>query len=142
NARSVQGNYDIWLTDVSRGVATRFTFDPASEFSPLWSVDSTQIIFRSLNRKGFGASDVFIKPANGSADERPLLVTPLGKTPLDVSWDGRFLLYSTNDPNTRSDLWALPMNGEPKPTVIVQTSFDETQGQFSPDGRWVAYTSN
>jgi hypothetical protein len=35
NARSVQGNYDVWLTDVARAVATRFTFDPAGEYSPV-----------------------------------------------------------------------------------------------------------
>jgi serine/threonine protein kinase/Tol biopolymer transport system component len=141
-ARNIQNNYDIWITDVARAVATRFSFDPAAEYSPVWSPDGSQVVFRSINRKDFGVSDLFVKPANGSADERPFLVTPQPKTPLDWSRDGRFFLYSAQDPTTRSDLWALPIGGEAKPVPIVQTPFDETQGQFSPDTRWVAYTSN
>jgi dipeptidyl aminopeptidase/acylaminoacyl peptidase len=142
NARSVQGNYDIWLIDVARSVATRFTFDPASEYSPVWSPDGTRVVFRSLNRRGSGPSDLFVKPANGATDEQPFLVTPQPKTPLDWSRDGRFLLYASLDPKTLSDLWVLPLTGDAKPVPIVQTAFDETQGQFSPDGHWLAYTSN
>jgi dipeptidyl aminopeptidase/acylaminoacyl peptidase len=109
---------------------------------------------------------LFEKPASGSADEQPLLVTSHGKAPLDWSRDGRFLLFSTQDPKTESDLWALPMMGERKPPsfgpsltvpdsgaprrslgaggpfAVLQSSFDEIGGQFSPDGRWLAYASN
>src|SRR5262249_14364607 len=39
------GNADIWLIDLQRGVPTRFTFDPAPDFFPIWSPDGTQIVF-------------------------------------------------------------------------------------------------
>ena len=64
------------------------------------------------------------------------------ESPLDWSQDGRFLLYSTQNPKTASDIWALPLMGERKPFAVLQSSFDEIQGQFSPDGRWLAYASN
>jgi Tol biopolymer transport system component len=109
----------------------------------VWSPDSTQVVFRSVNRGGASSSDLYIKAANGAGDEKPLLVSPDPKTPVDWSRDGRFLLYASQDQKTQSDLWVLPLTGsETKPFPVLQTTFSETQGQFSPDGRWLIYTSN
>ena len=57
--------------------------------------------------------------------------------------DGRFLLYTDYDPQTKRDLWVLSMSGagEKKPEVVVRSPFDEFDGRFSPDGHWIAYTS-
>ena len=137
--RTVSGNTDVWLINVGRGVASRFTFDAAIDSSPVWSPDGSQVVFRSGRN---GVYDLFVKPAGGAADERPLLVNAQSKNPVDWSRDGRVLLYSAQDLKTGSDLWALPMTGDRKPFPVVQSSFDEIEGQFSPDGRWLAYASN
>jgi Tol biopolymer transport system component len=137
--RAMPGNPDVWLIEVGRGVASRFTFDAAIDAAPLWSPDGSQIVFRTVRKDVY---DLFEKPVSGTADEQPLLVTSQAKTPLDWSRDGRFLLYSTQDPKTGTDLWALPMTGERKPFAVLQGRFDEIEGQFSPDGRWLAYASN
>jgi eukaryotic-like serine/threonine-protein kinase len=137
--RSVQGNADLWIMDVDRGVFTRFTFDPASDISPLWSADGTQVVFRSSR---LGVSDLFIKPASGVSEEQPLLVTPEGKMPVDWSRDGRFLMFVVDSPKTSADLWVLPMMGDRKPFPVLDTRFRESEGQFSPNGRWISYTSN
>ena len=137
--RVAQGNPDVWVVDVGRGVPTRFTFHTGIDSAPLWSPDGSKIIFRSTRN---GVWDLFEKPSTASADEQPLLVTAQNKGPQDWSRDGRFLLYSTDDPKGYSDLWVLPMTGERKPFAVVQSSFDEIEGQFSPDGRWLAYASN
>jgi Tol biopolymer transport system component len=138
-SRVLQGNYDIWLMDVGRGVPSRFTFDAAPDIMPVWSPDGSQVVFASIRK---GVLDLFEKAASGATDEQPLLVTPQDKAPLDWSSDGRFLLYATQDLKTASDLWVLPMTGERKPFPVVQTNFEDMQGQFSPDGRWLAYASN
>jgi dipeptidyl aminopeptidase/acylaminoacyl peptidase len=137
--RNVEGNADVWLIEVGRGVASRFTFDANIDAAPLWSPDGRRVAFRSTRN---GAVDLFEKPASGAGDEQPLLVTAEPKIPLAWSPDGRFLLYAVQNAKTGADLWALPLVGERKPFPVLQTPFDEGAGQFSPDGRWVAYASN
>jgi Tol biopolymer transport system component len=149
--RIVQQNPDIWLLDVRLGIGSRFTFHPALENYALWSPDGSRLVLSS-NR---GAKlDLFVRPADGSVDEQPLLATTGDKAAQDWSSDGRFLLYATQDPKTRADLWALPITGSGRgsldssrvevgqPIPVAQTEFEESQGQFSPDVKWVAYTSN
>jgi eukaryotic-like serine/threonine-protein kinase len=137
--RNVQNNVDVWIMDVLRGGATRFTFDAAVDQLSVWAPDGTRIAFVS-NRKGF--YDLFLKSLSGASAEELLLASPYTKLPTDWSLDGRFLLYQFGDPKTGWDLAVLPMTGDRKPIVVVSTPFEERGGQFSPDGRWVAYQSN
>jgi dipeptidyl aminopeptidase/acylaminoacyl peptidase len=102
--RSVNGNVDIWLMDTARGVLRRLTSDPAREREPIWSPNGTAS--RSL-RKGLG--DIYQTLASGAAPEELLLESPINKNLDDWSPDGRFIVYSVQDPQTRRDLWALPL---------------------------------
>ena len=138
-ARAVNGDKDIWLLEMGRGILSRFTFDPAIEGRPVWSPDGNRIAFFS-NRKG--SFDLYDKAASGTGEEELLLESSRTKLPLDWSADGRFLLYRDDDPQTGSDLWALPLTGDRKPFPVVQTPFQDRDGQFSPDTKWVVYQSN
>jgi Tol biopolymer transport system component len=138
----VQGLADIWLLDLARGAMTRFTFDAATEASPVWSGDGRRIFFSS--NRDTGKLNLYQKISSGAGADELLLRTE-GNAFAD-DWfsgkDGELLLYETEVPKSRFDLWVLPLTGDRKPYPFLQTEFNETHSQFSPDGRFVAYVSD
>ncbi len=134
------GNRDIWILDVARGSSTRFTFDPADDESPAWTPDGKNIAFSS--NRGSGRLDLYIKPANGSAEEKLLLKTDQQKTVDRWTKDGRLLLFTSVGPQTAEDIWALPFPERSEPVLLLQTQFQEGVGRVSPDGRWLTYISS
>jgi Tol biopolymer transport system component len=130
---------DIWTFDLTRGVRTRFTSNPADERAPLWSPDGSHITFNIGHTPSF---DLFQKAANGAGSVEPLLQDGLSKDPNSWSPDGRFLVYRVTGPSATNDLWVLPTFGDRKPYPLVVTPFNENDASFSPNGRWVAYDSD
>jgi eukaryotic-like serine/threonine-protein kinase len=139
--RGIQGNRDVWILDILRGAASRFTFDPSQDGYPVWSPDGTEIAFESDRKDPF---DIYLKPSDSAAAEKPVLELPGVQWPLDWSRDGKYLLYLTaSNIGAPTDLAALPMDAaEQKPIPITETPFWERNGAFSPDGQWVAYETN
>jgi len=136
-ARSVKGNADIWLLEGER--SRRFTFDDASDGSPVFSPDGASIAFRSIRD---GRTEIKSKPAGGDGVEEDLWGSEKAMNLSSWSGDGRYLLFHIFDPRTTADLWAMPMVGDHTPFPVVETPALEVWGAFSPDGRWVAYQSN
>ena len=136
---------DIWLMEMTRGVTSRFTFDPAAERMPLWSPDGRHVAFSSP-REGHPPS-IFEKAPRGSGLEELVVRSDVVIQPTDWSRDGRFIVYARQDAKTQWDLWVVPAirepgGGERKPVSYLQTKFNEHSGQLSPDGRWMAYSSD
>src|SRR5579864_3837110 len=133
-------NWDIWLLDVARNTSTRLSYDQVRATFPVWSADGNSIVF---DTKYAGESSLYLKLASGAGDER-LLLTSTGGEKYATSWsrDGRFLLYTAIDPETKSDLWVLPLQGDRQPIPFLRTGFNEDSGRFSPDAHWIAYTSD
>ena len=50
---SQTGFFDVWLHDLARGTASRFTFNSKSNGFPVWSPDGSHIAFNS-SRTGLG----------------------------------------------------------------------------------------
>jgi eukaryotic-like serine/threonine-protein kinase len=133
-------NWDLWLLDLGRNTSTRLTYDQVRATSPVWSADGGTVIFNSVHE---GESNLYLKSANGAGDERLLLKSTDGyQYATSSSRDGRFLLYTLENLQTKSDLWVLPLQDDRKPTAFLRTKFNESSGRFSPDGRWIAYTSD
>jgi Tol biopolymer transport system component len=130
---------NLWLVEFSRSVVRRLTFGAYADSGPTWSPDGRQIAFSSDRA---GDLQIFRKNADGAGQDEQLTSGPNNKRVTDWSRDGRFLLYSEDDPKTGTDLWALPLDGSRKPIPILQTLSAEDRGQFSPDGKWIAYESS
>ena len=134
-------NVDLWLHDLARNIPSRFTFHPSQDWHAVWSPDGSRIVYAAGRD---GPFNLYQKVSSGSGSEEALLQSGEGKRPHDWSRDGRFIVYSNQDPKTGFDLWVLPVGAgaDRKPVPYLKTEFDETQAQFSPDGRWMAYVSN
>jgi serine/threonine protein kinase len=133
-------NWDVWLLDVERNTSTRLTYDQVRAKFPVWSADGSGVIFDAIHG---GEVNLYLKLASGAGEERLLLKSTAGdKYATSSSRDGRFLLYTVENPETKSDLWVLPLQGDSKPTPFLRTKFNESSGQFAPDGHWIAYTSD
>ncbi len=133
-----QGNRDISLIDLN-GNLTRFTFDPGTDLFPVWSPDGSRIVFSSDRD---GPRNLYQKNAIGAGKEELLLKTETNKIAMDWSADGKYILFTVNDPKTKIDLWVFPLFGDQKPTPWLQTESNERLARFSPDGRWIAYISD
>jgi Tol biopolymer transport system component/tRNA A-37 threonylcarbamoyl transferase component Bud32 len=144
NGRWIAGNRttpenSMWLLNLGAGTESKFVFDTHSNFMPVWSPDGSQIVFASNRATNY---DLYIKPSNGSADERLLLSTDGSSLPTSWSSDGRWVLYHHRGESMTLDLWVFPMFDEGDPQLYLGTDAEELQGEFSPDGKWVAYCSN
>jgi eukaryotic-like serine/threonine-protein kinase len=130
---------DIWVLDLDRGISTRLTSDGSLNESPNWSPDGKRILFSSQRN---GHYDLFVRAADGTGSEELLLHSDQNKYASDWSRDGRYLAFTSGDPQTKDDLWILPMEGDRKPFVFLSTQFNEQSASFSPDGRWISYASD
>jgi Tol biopolymer transport system component len=139
-------NRDIWLLDVAKGIPTRFTFDEAEEWDPVWSPDGSRVAFSSTRD---GPMTLYLKDSSGAAKEERLQRTESAERSCDWSPDGRFLMYVRISSGVQK-LWVLSdPAGDPekrRATPYLDTPFNTSECQFSPgpEGapRWVAYASD
>ena len=133
---------DLWLYDVASGRGQRLTFDAGDEFAPVWSPDSTRLLFSSLSK---GLINLQIKDVRTAADPTPIEVDKLGLGRFAADWsrDGRYILYvGGGRAIARSDLWVAPVSRTEDARPFLDSTFIETHGRFAPRDPWLAYASN
>jgi len=134
----------LWITDLSRGVSNRLSFEQVPQASPAWSADGRYLAFSTTRPGGMAIVE---KPSNGSGPEHLLVgASPDEKYPNDWSAHAQALLYTRQELGKNTGLWLADLTkGADNPAAVrpfADTEFNEGQGQFSPDGRWIAYASD
>jgi Tol biopolymer transport system component len=130
----------IWLGDLERGVAARFSQEPGNNESPQWSYDGTHIAYQNSE---LGPQHFVVRSVSGAEPAREYLVSDPAFKSLD-SWrpDGKALIFSRQAAATKWDIYTLPLEGDAKPIPFLNGPFNEQAGAVSPDGRWISYTSD
>ncbi|MHC4597106.1 MAG: hypothetical protein ACYS19_19440, partial [Planctomycetota bacterium] len=125
----------IWIYDVKRNTLVPFTSD-RSRRCPIWAPDGKHIIFRS---EGL----LYQQKTDGSG-KAELLANMYVSRPSSCSSDGKQLLVTIVDPNSRNDIWVVPVEeqSQQSPFPFIQRNQHQRQAVWSPDGEWVAYSSD
>jgi Tol biopolymer transport system component len=143
---------DLGLMDMERHVFSLFA--PHVERGilepPVWSSDGRTVLFNAQGRSGVFRKDVADSGEGERIAEWPEAVGGRVRRLCDWSHDGRFLLYETQDLETRRDLWFAPVTPEGRlaegaqPKPYMRSPSAEWHGRFSPEPnpRWVAYESD
>jgi Tol biopolymer transport system component len=137
--RGAEGEYDLWVMDVARGVTSRVTATAGSERDPVWSPDGRTLAFAAmgaekgrLRRKGLRASDPEVALTDAPDEDHPEFWTR----------DGRSLLFVRRTPDNAQSVWALPLEGGGDVEPVLNAGFRVDEPQLSPDARWLAYVSS
>jgi len=131
------GNWDVWVYDLERKVATRLTFNDGYDGDQVWSPDGEYLTFTSDRD---GTENPYRKRADGSGEAERL--AEMDNAFWGASWspDGKWVLGEIQADSF--DLWVVPADGEGEPVEYLATQFFERFPAISPNGKWVAYMSD
>lgn len=127
-------NRDLWDVDLTTGIFSKLTTNPAVDTDPSWSPDERQVAFTSSRT---GTAAVYVKDIITGAED-PLVV--LKENVFVDQWtpDGKFVIFR----NLGRAVWSVAVSGDPTPKVLIDTPYVEDEVHVSPDGRWVAFNAN
>lgn len=133
------GTWDLWITDLTRGVESRITSEPGVEVTPVWMADGRGIVFGA--DRG-GVPHLYAKDLITGA-ERELRPAGPQQQATGISPDGRTLGFIERSPGGNFDLFTMPLDNPPAAVQLVPSGRHFSTGlMFSPDGRAFSYTSN
>ena len=106
-------DWDVWVYDIERDVATRITFAPGYDADPAWSPDGEYIAFAS-DREEKGMA-MMRKRADGTGEAEVLIEAGRYPFPAPYAWspNGKIVFGGPSEgvDSGPQDLWFLPVDG-------------------------------
>ena len=132
-----QGDRNIWVHDLARGVLTRLTSEGRNARA-IWTPDGKRVTYGATVG---GNENLVVRPADGSGPVERLMTSPDLQVAAVWSPSDSALVFVEFRQKTGNDILAMLPSGDRRPRPIVETRFPEAYPDFSPDGRWLAYAS-
>ena len=136
------GDPDIWIYELDRGIKTRFTFDPDMEDIGAWTPSGDEITYASNRAGNF---TILSKSSSGAGEAKVLVDTRGRERAPDWSPEKKYLIYELATLDAQRDLLYRERRADGtlgEAAAFLRTPFDESAPRFSPDGHFVAYQSN
>ena len=130
--RRDQGNEDIWVVDLESGVSTRLTFDPTSDYGPVWTPDGERVVFYSRRD---GPSNLYWRRADGTDQVERLTDRPADQRAYGWAPDGSLLFTQ------EGDIWSMGVEPRSDPVPLMQEAYVESEPTLSADGNFIAVHS-
>jgi Tol biopolymer transport system component len=136
------GQSDVWIYDMSGGVASRLTFEGGS--FPAWTPDGAAMTFGTGPFLGAGeARGIRVKRADGRGTERQVAELEGTNWHMLSDWTagGDTLVFNESREGIGGLDVSLAFRGA-RATLLHEAGVEFRGGRLSPDGRWLAYQSD
>ena len=135
----VNGNTDVWLIEIARGVLRPFTSDPAREYEATWSPDGSRIDFRRTEK----AFSTYTKSQSPVPGPRHCCSNPPStRTSTTGLWTAASSCSGLRARRRRGTSGLCHSSGIVSRLWSRRRCLRKLNGRFSPDGRWIAYETN
>ncbi|MDX2077121.1 MAG: hypothetical protein SFZ02_11865 [bacterium] len=143
---NVDGDDDIWYTQVDGGGQYAITNNPYVDIDPEWSpiANSREIAFAS-DRESVGSTEIYLMTIpEPNAPEEARRITNADKSSYAPTWNPRGThIAFVSDRNTDADIFIMQANGEGQNVLTVgDDNAEDRAPAFTTDGRYVAFISN
>ncbi|MFL5519987.1 MAG: protein kinase domain-containing protein [Gemmatimonadales bacterium] len=142
SVRSPDGQAHLWVMRIGGG-RQKLTFEGFINWRPQWIDGGRSLMFGRVDEAGsiFGGN-IWTRQADGSAPPVKRLDVADGIWEAELSPDGAWIVYRTNDGGVNANIYARRVAGDTTSRPVVASPADERNPTLSPDGRWLAYSSN
>jgi len=140
-----QGNWDVYICDLTRSTRRRVTFNEEGDHCPIWVPNDERLTYSASVMGETRAPDLFWVAPDGTDDAAELLFKsePLwGQFATSWSHDGCYLAFIEERADTQLDIWILDRENGSEARAFLQEQFNEKAAVFHPQGDWIAYAAD